>query len=351
MFLSVRRCAEPMTQLPRLRFAGQCHLISCLLHISWTLWAIFIKLQPNVPLSETMCRTYDSTMQTQSQGHTSRSCDLPFCPLLNSFEQFSLNFTQMFSQWDCVQRKWTSYLDSMSHWIYPLILCPLHIWFPERYSLSFIQMIFSVKVIGFTPLHISSIHYAIFIKLHPNASLLRQLQNLWLGYADSMSRLHFKVMWLIRSISPEPFEWFSLNFTQMFSQWDCVQRKWPSYLDSMSHVKIMGFTLEFWTLCSIFIKLHPNVPLSERICRTYHLATQTEGHTSRSCDLPFKLCPLYISWIFEWFSLNFIQMFLSLRRCAELMTQLCRLKVKVTLKGHGIYLWISWTLHISSTIS
>ena len=39
--------------------------------------AIFIKLHPNVPLSETMYRTYDSSMQTEGQGHTSRSCDLP----------------------------------------------------------------------------------------------------------------------------------------------------------------------------------------------------------------------------------------------------------------------------------
>ena len=38
---------------------------------------------------------------------------------------------------------------------------------------------------------------------------------------------------------------------------------------------------------------------------------------------------------FERFSLNFTQMFLSIRRCAEHMTQLPRLKVKVT--GQGIY--------------
>ena len=37
------------------------------------------------------------------------------------------------------------------------------------------------------------------------------------------------------------------------------------------------------------------------------------------------------------FSLNFTQMFLSVRRCAEPMTQLPRLKVMVTVQGHGIY--------------
>ena len=44
---------------------------------------------------------------------------------------------------------------------------------------------------------------------------------------------------------------------------------------------------------------------------------------------------------FEHFSLNFIRIFLSVRWCAEPMTQLRRLKVKVTLQGHGIYPWIS----------
>ena len=33
---------------------------------------------------------------------------------------------------------------------------------------------------------------------------------------------------------------------------------------------------------------------------------------------------------------KFGQMFVSVRRCAEIMTQLRRQKVKVTVKGHGI---------------
>ena len=39
------------------------------LHISWTLWKIFIKLWSKVCLSESMCRTHKSTMPTQHQGH------------------------------------------------------------------------------------------------------------------------------------------------------------------------------------------------------------------------------------------------------------------------------------------
>ena len=40
---------------------------------------------------------------------------------------------------------------------------------------------------------------------------------------------------------------------------------------------------------------------------------------------------------FRRFSLNFTQMFLSERPCAEPMTKLSRLKVKVTLQDHVIY--------------
>ena len=175
------------------------------------------------------------------------------------------------------------------------------------------------------------------------------VQNLWLGYADSRAISHFKVKWFIlhesirgRSISPEPFERFSLNFTQMFltlcrvhdpatyaqsrrsRSWDLplnfvsapymyllsplgdfhftspkcssydVQSLWLGYRDSRSHFKVMWFTLQ----CMSSISPEP----------------------------------------IERFSLNFTQMFLSVRRCAEHMTQLHRLKVT----GQGI----SCLLHI-----
>ena len=104
MFLSVRRCAEHMTQLLRLKVTGQGQgiypWISCPLHISWTLWTLFIKLHPNVPLSEVVCRTNDSATQTQGQGHTSRSWNLPlnFVSFKSPqpFVRFSLNITQFF---------------------------------------------------------------------------------------------------------------------------------------------------------------------------------------------------------------------------------------------------------------
>ena len=102
MFLSLRRCAEHMNQLPRLKVTGQgiYPWISCLLYISWTIWTIFIKLHPNVPLGEVVCRTNNAATQTQGLGHTSRSKNLPlnFVSFKSSQPcvKFSLNITQMF---------------------------------------------------------------------------------------------------------------------------------------------------------------------------------------------------------------------------------------------------------------
>ena len=56
------------------------------------------------------------------------------------------------------------------------------------------------------------------------------------------------------------------------------------------------------------------------------------------------------------FSLNFVQMFLSIRQCTNHMAQLPRLKVKVTCQGQGynfefcvrcIYLWTLWVIIIN----
>ena len=52
----------------------------------------------------------------------------------------------------------------------------------------------------------------------------------------------------------------------------------------------------------------------------------------------FEFCVHFISPLpMEGFLSNFGQMFISVRGCAEFMKQLCRLKVKVTVKGHVIY--------------
>ena len=103
----MRRCADLMTELCRLKFKitlqsqGIYPWISCPLHISWTLWKIFIKLWTNVHLSKTVYKTYNSAMQTQGQYHSLRSLDLPLntsrslyisCTLWKIF----INFSQIY---------------------------------------------------------------------------------------------------------------------------------------------------------------------------------------------------------------------------------------------------------------
>ena len=63
------------------------------------------------------------------------------------------------------------------------------------------------------------------------------------------------------------------------------------------------------------------------------MPTQGQGHSSRS-SLEFRVrsvSPLPV----EGFSLNLSQMFTLVRRCADLITQPCLLKVMVTVQGHG----------------
>ena len=66
--------------------------------------------------------------------------------------------------------------------------------------------------------------------------------------------------------------------------------------------------------------------------------------------LSLEFCVRSISLIpLEGFSLNFGHMFASVRRCAELITQPCWHKVKVTVQGHRFEPWISCLLCISFT--
>ena len=51
------------------------------------------------------------------------------------------------------------------------------------------------------------------------------------------------------------------------------------------------------------------------------------------------------------FSLNFTQMFLSVRQCAEPLTRLHRLKFRVTLQGHVIYPSIVSTPYLGTPLN
>ena len=78
--------------------------------------------------------------------------------------------------------------------------------------------------------------------------------------------------------------------------------------------------------------------LSVRRCAEYmtQLPRRKIKDTGQGINLEFRV--RYISpEPFVRFSFNFTQMFLSVRQCAELITWLCKLKVKVTLQGHVIY--------------
>ena len=133
-----------MTQLPRLKVkvTGQGQRIypwiSCLLHISWTLEAIFINLHPNISLCEIMCRTYDLASQTQGQCHViyPSICVHSISPKL--FELVSLNFIQIFlihlnfPLSETVCRAHNPATLTQGQGTLPFYLCPLHISLPHR---------------------------------------------------------------------------------------------------------------------------------------------------------------------------------------------------------------------------
>ena len=89
-------------------------------------------------------------------------------------------------------------------------------------------------------------------------------------------------------------------------------------------------------LLKIFIELWSNVNLSMTVCTAHDSDSQTKGHGhfSRSWDLPlnFLSAQYLLNPLKD--SLNFTQMFHSVRLCAEPMMRLPRLKV--TLQCHRI---------------
>ena len=90
---------------------------------------------------------------------------------------------------------------------------------------------------------------------------------------------------------------------------------------SISPAPFQRLSLNF---TQMFLLVRRCAELITRLCRLSR---------SRSWDLTTSSSPE--PW--ERFSVKFTQMFFSVRQCAEPMTQLHRLKVKVTFQGHGIY--------------
>ena len=140
----------------------------CPLNISWTLWTILIKLNklhPNVPLSETMRRTYDSAMQTQGRGHTSRSCDLPF-----KFHDRSISSTL-----------WTISITHHSYVPLSELVCRTH----DSAAQTRAQVCHGIYPWISCTLHISCSLWKIFIKLWSMFISVRGCADSWLSYPDS----------------------------------------------------------------------------------------------------------------------------------------------------------------------
>ena len=140
--------------------------------------------------------------------------------------------------------------------IYPSILCPLNIfWTLERFIVNYTKMPFSVKRCA------EPINRVCRLKVKINFQ------------GQGIYPLQFSV----RSISPEPFERFSLNFIQMFLS---VRRCAEHVIQLCSvevDVRVQGHGIYPWSWCLLhiswalwkfFIKLHPNVSHSETVCRS-----------------------------------------------------------------------------------
>ena len=278
----------------------QLGTLSCPLHISWTLRWIFIKFHSNVPLCETACNTYNSATQIQCQSQSSRSWDLflnefrarPISPEL--FNGLSSNFTQMFLS----RRQYAEPIIQLhglkvnatvqGHGIYPWISCPLHI----SSTICELSSNFTLNV----PF---------------NKSVCRTHNSATQTQDQGTVQGHENYPWML-----------------------C-----PLYIS--------------WTLWAIFIKFHSNVPPSKSMCRTYGPATQTQGqcHTSRSWDLALNfVSALYLLNHLMDFHQTSLSMILSTSRFAEPITQLPRIKTKVTVQGHEIYPWMLCPLQISWTL-
>ena len=171
MFLSVRRCAEHMTQLPRLKVKGftlEFRVHSIFLEpfgrFSLSFTQMFLSVRQ---CAECMTRLHRLNVKVTLQGHVIYPSIRVRSISPESIERFSLNFTHIFR--------------SIS---------------PEpfgRFSFSFTQMFLSVR---------------------QYAEPMTRLRRLKVKVTFQSRGIYLLIRG--RSISPKPFERFSLNFTQMF---------------------------------------------------------------------------------------------------------------------------------------
>ena len=113
------------------------------------------------------------------------------------------------------------------------------------------------------------------------------------------------------------------------------------------------------TVLFVFIVIFPvllqvfNPPPRSHLIGDYRNCIRLSVCPSVRLSVRLSFCNTFLSSIspepFESFLWNFGQMFASVSRCAEPISQPCQLKVKVTGQGHGFEPWISCLLQISYT--
>ena len=207
--------------------------------------------------------------------------------------------------WECTSSVRPSFIPSLNH-------------FRERFSLNFTLMFLSVRL--------QCVEHTILLpRLKAKVTSQGEGTCLWISCP-----LH--ISWPLRR--------FSLSFTQIFLllSW-CAEpmirlRRLNAKFTESRLCDFVSAPIS-WTLRTIFIKLHSNVPLSETECKVHDLATETkwQSHRSGAIDFPlnFVLAPYLLNPLND-----FHQTFLSVRQCAESMTHLCRLNVNFVIQGHGI---------------
>ena len=214
------------------------------------------------------------------------------------------------------------------------------------------------------PLHIAYTPRRIFFKLCSYVCLSEMMCRNYNNHSDTRSRSQFNVTglsleFLVCSVFPIQVEGLSLNFGHMFT----IMRRCAESITQACRlevkVTVQSHGLEPWISCRSVSPL-PLGGFSLNVGQMFTSVGQCAEPITQPCRLNVKVtveghefepwiwCQLHISLPLEECSLNFDQMFASVRWCAEPITQLCWLKVKVTIEGHQFEPWILSLLHCHS---
>ena len=158
------------------------------------------------------------------------------------------------------------------------------------------------------PVHISSRLWMNFVKIHSNISLGETMCRIYDCNAYSGSMTHLKVMFFTLQfvfVSYLLNPWIEFQYTSLYFLLVRQYAKPKSQLARLKvKVTIQGHRIHscyscslhnFWALSTVFMNLHPNVHLSETMCRTYAIDSSS-GSLFEVMVLPFNSFPLFISW-------------------------------------------------------